>query len=255
MMKKMGRTATQNFAQLLNSYDPFVQTSVVNQNTTTYTIEGSGIISNARGLVRSAFSMIVTCMLYVGKKGRGISCSDFSPAQPDGTPAQRRRYTELFQMRFDGFQMAGFILNGVGPVDGNLDIILSHAPCKRRIVFCDQFVNLDNNSGDPTDRSALNTSGMGDGENITTGAINVNDPFEVLYGVVGIGGSFNRFTGPQTYIPIQSQGTKVDNFDCSLKTYYKLTSSTGAYPLVATAADKDLSWGAALFGFKTRDLN
>lgn len=260
MMKKKAKATKRpvdkndplNPIQLLSVFSPLSETSLVPQKSTKYTIKGGGLSLNALS-VRSAFGIIVTCLLFTAGKKSPITCSDFVPPRPDGTPGQRRKYEKIFQTNFgQGYVIASFLLNGVGPVDGEIDISLNHSSCKRRVIFADQFVNIDTRS--PIDKTSTNSSTSKSQNDIESGPISTSTDNQLIYGVIGIGGNSDLFIGPETYFPVQGAGTAIDPFDTTLRTFYKLTSNTGNFNLRASSTGGNFSWGAAVFSLQAANL-
>jgi hypothetical protein len=247
--------AIANPIQLLNNYAPLSETSLVPQTTTEYTIGSGGIISRHNALAtRSAFALIINILLYSPGKNRPVKCSDFIPAQADGTPSQSRNYQKLYQIEFgNGFHMAGFILNNIPPVSSQVTITLNHPPAKRRIVTSSMWANFA--SGDPLDRLSDNISNRPSESGIHVGPTkSIKSSNELVYGIIGIGGPFNQFIAPPDFVGINDIGTSIDNFDCAVKTFYQLTSTNGEYTMRGNITGKSFDWGAVLITINSSNV-
>lgn len=251
-----GPTNISNPIQLLNNYAPLSETSLVPQTETIYQIGSGGIISRHDALpVRSAFSLLVTAMMYAPGAGQNakFSCSDVIPAQPDGTPEQTRDYLQLFHTEFGGgYHIVSFILNSVPPVSSRINVTIKHPPAKRRIVTAEMFVNIA--EGDPLDRGVSN-NGKENQSDISPGKTNTTrQDTELVYGIVGIGGPYIQFVPPVDYIAVDDIGTNIDDFDCSLKTFYKLSSAKDQFNFHANATGTKFRWGAAIFTLRSAEV-
>ena len=250
-----GNAATGNPIQVLTSFAPFIETSIVPQTQTKVALNTSGIISGLAGpdfykvfnpAITTSFNVVVTVVLYCPGHPGDISVYDFTGNQPDGTPAQKRNYTKIFQKKFGkGYRMAQFILNNIPPIDGKQVLVVTHPPCKRRAVLSDQIVNLASNPVDVQVTKSGKNGQVSSGLTSTT-----KQDFEIAYGAVAIGGNYGRFTGPADYIPINAVGSNIDEFDVNIKTFYKLTSNTDTYRITADLSSGKFDWTASLVTFK-----
>src|SRR5581483_3474467 len=112
--------------QLLHSFTPLSETSLNPHETTIYKIR-----SRQHKSLYNNFSLFVNCLLYAPGEGVPITCSD-----------ENGKFHKIYQMMFGkGYRMAGFILYNTGAINSKT-ITLTHAPCQRRIVTCDQLINL-----------------------------------------------------------------------------------------------------------------
>ena len=247
--------STNNPIQILTNFAPMVETSVVDQTQTTYKLASSGIISHT-GLrrfaanIRPAFGVIANILIYSPGNPGPITAFDFAGAQPDGTPSERRSYTKLFQIKFGkGFQLASFFLNNIPPIDGSQTLVFKHPPCKRRAVLADQIVNVQ-----AVDKQAFQGSNKMGADQTTSGPTDqTTQDLELVYGVIALGGNFKDYLAPADYIPINVAASNVDEFDVSLRTYYKLTSTTGSFRIGATSTG-NFKWAAGVQTFKALTL-
>jgi hypothetical protein len=251
--KAVPANSTTNPIQILTNFPPMVETSVINQTQTNYELSSSGIISHKRRAadtsVRPAFGVIASIIIYAPGKPGPITAYDFAGASADGSPAARRTYTKLFQVKFGkGFHLAAFFLNSIPPIDGTQTLVFKHPPCKRRAILADQIVNVTG-----VDQQAFKSSNKMNAQ-INSGPTNETAvDSELVYGVIAFGGNFKDYIAPADYIPINTASSNVDEFDVSLRTYYKLTSTTGSFRIGATSTG-DFQAAAAVQTFKALTL-
>ena len=246
--KVVPSNSTNNPIQILTNFQPLTETSIINQKQTNYPLLGSGIISHKlwnNAAANPAFGVIANILIYSPGNPGPITAFDFSGAQTNGTPSQRRTYTKLFQVKFGkGFQLASFFLNSIPPLDGSQTLVFKHPPCKRRAVLADQVVNISSMDKQSFQSEKKNT------DTIASGSTNpTNQNLELVYGVIGLGGNFKDYLAPSDYIPINTASSNIDEFDVSLKTYYKLTSNTGSFQIGATSTG-NFTWAAGVQTFK-----
>jgi hypothetical protein len=175
------------------------------------------------------------------------STSSSSSSSSSSLEEERNYYTKIIDVKFGkGFRLCVFWAIIDKPLDKNTTITVEHPPSMRRVMIVDEFSGVKKN---PVDQRIFTTSMNQLISDISVETSKTKSKYELVYGVVSLGDSFDRYDGPIGYSSINSGGTNVDQFDANLYTYYKLTDIEGTQSLTGFVSGSEAYWAAAITSF------
>ncbi len=230
-----GRSTHKNPAKYSRSLGHNIATSLVDQTTTTLTVQ-----TNANNHDSLDFMSVVAFMAYLGGNSGTITCAD----------SLGNTYTKVGQVSFNsGYVICLFYSAGIHTVSKNAIITVTHPGSKRRIIMGDEFKNLEKTNTDDQSVGAHNTVAS---TFATSGMIpTTSQDKELLYGVIGVNGpSTDTLRKPSNWTLLHDRGTNAsDGTDIRLITQFRTTGTTGTYETSGTLGNARL-WGSITSSFR-----